>query len=71
MSMEITLAGGLKVVIPSEELLQPLRGLNHQGRPVANTSFVAVQIYREPNVELAPVLGRVFLSQVSTALLLP
>lgn len=71
MSMEITLANGLKVVIPSEELLQPLRGLNTQGSPVANTSFVAVQIYRERNLEKAPVLGRVFLSQVSTAPLLP
>lgn len=63
MSMEITLDGGQKFVIPTDKLLAPLSGLDPDGGPVVNDAFREVQVYREPGVGLAPVLGRSFLSQ--------
>ena len=65
MTMDITLDGGHKFTIPTEELLAPLRGLNTNGAPVINNNFSEIAVYRDPGVELAPVLGRAFLNQAS------
>jgi hypothetical protein len=65
MTMDITLNGGHKFTIPTEELLAPLRGLNTNGVPVINNSFSEIAVYWESGIGLAPVLGRAFLSQAS------
>lgn len=65
MTMDITLNGGHRFTIPTEELLAPLRGLNTKGAPVINNNFSEIAVYWEPGIGLAPVLGRAFLSQAS------
>jgi hypothetical protein len=64
LTMEVSLAGGLTVEIPSDHLIRNLRGLDANGAPTSNDSFAEVQIYHEAGAQLAPVVGRAFLSQV-------
>jgi hypothetical protein len=71
MSLDVTVAGGLTVSVPPEELLQPLRGIGPRGEAAVNEDFVEVQIFRDSNLDHAndpvfdaPVFPRAFLSQV-------
>ena len=70
-SMEVTIMAplsgpdGKKLKVKIPDMLEPLRGLNPQGVPVAdNKNFTEVQIYHDL-LGLVPVLGRAFLAQVS------
>lgn len=77
MSMDITLANGFKVTIPSHELVRPMRGLNNEtGELMADPDFDEITVYSaNPStpgtsdpygipVGNSAVFGKVFLSQV-------
>lgn len=63
-SLKFVLNNGLTVVIPNSELQQPLRGLDNNGGYAVQSNVTEVKIYSEPLD--AWVLGKVFLSRVST-----
>ena len=63
-SLKFILNNGLTVEIPNSELQQPLRGLDKNGGYAVQSNITEVKIYSEPLD--AWVLGKVFLSRVST-----
>jgi hypothetical protein len=64
-SLVFTLAGGLEVVIPSYELVGPLRGIDPNGTRVLQSDVTMVNIFNS-NAPLGTAsLGKVFLSQAS------
>ncbi len=58
------LDGDQTVIVPFHELQRPLRGLNLEGKVVADNRYTELQIYSEPAENDAAVLGKAFLSQV-------
>jgi len=64
LSLEITMDNGQTVIIPSHELIRPLRGLDTNGIQIVDTRFNEVQIYSLPAPEDGPVFGKAFLSQL-------
>ena len=66
--MRVTLDNGVTVTVPSEELVRPVRGLGQDGKPKINTNYTEVAIYEGGAAEDAVVLGKAFLSTVSSAL---
>lgn len=77
-SMQITLGGGLvggsptdlTVNLDTEDLVQPLIGLNANGAPAVNTSLRKLMVYHERGIGDAAVLGRGVLEKVSSGLTL-
>jgi len=63
-SLMISIENGPTVLVPSHELVRPLRGLDLNGVPVVNNSFNEVQIFHQPAPEDGPVLGKALLSQL-------
>ena len=63
-SLKFFLDNGLTVIIPNSELQQPLRGLDKNGSYAVQSNVTQVKVYGEPLD--AWVLGKVFLSRVST-----
>ena len=64
-SLVFTLAGGLEVVIPSHELLGPLRGIDQNGMRVLQSNVTMVNIFSGSVPLDTATLGKVFLSQAS------
>jgi hypothetical protein len=72
-SMQITIVKGLVggkevdlvVNLGTEDLVQPLVGLDDEGVPVANDTFQKLMVYHERGLGNAAVLGRAFLEKVS------
>jgi hypothetical protein len=67
-SLVITLSDGDVVVIPNEELSNPLRGIDANGKRSLNTNISMVNIFHQEAPLNTAVLSKVFLSQVSDAL---
>jgi hypothetical protein len=67
-SLQFTINNDLTVDIPYYELERPLRVLDTYGKPKLDTEYQELQIFSadEP-IEDALVLGKAFLSQVSSA----
>lgn len=65
-TMRLTIENDLTVDIPFYELDMPLRGLDGQGNPVLDPDYRELQIYGSAASGDAPVLGKAFLSQVSS-----
>jgi hypothetical protein len=64
-SLVFTLSDGHVVVVPNEELTNPLRGIDTNGERVLNTNISEVNIFHQVAPLNTAVLGKVFLSQVS------
>ena len=65
MTMEVTIENKFTVAIPSHELVNPLRGLDSQGKFAVAPDYTEIGIFRSDPLENSAVLGRIFLSQVS------
>jgi len=63
-SLRLTLNYNLTIDIPWYEFQRPLRGLNADGDVAIDTNFTEYMIFEVPAEGDAPVLGKVFLSQV-------
>ncbi|KAK3377262.1 hypothetical protein B0T24DRAFT_678103 [Lasiosphaeria ovina] len=63
-SLVVTLEGGQTVIIPSNELFNPVRGLAADGSRAVELSFNELAVYQSEAPANAAVLGRSFLSQV-------
>jgi hypothetical protein len=64
-SLVFTLAGGLEVVIPSHELVGPLRGIDRNGTRVLQSNVTMVNVFESSAPLGTASLGKVFLSQAS------
>lgn len=64
MTMEINIENKFTVSIPSRELVNPLRGLDSDGKLAVVPEFTELGIFRRDPIEDSAVLGKVFLSQV-------
>ena len=67
MTLRATLDNGLTVIVPTHELLRPLRGLDQSGTPQVDTNLTEIAIYDGEAPEDAIVLGKAFLSTVGPA----
>jgi hypothetical protein len=65
-TLRFTLKNGPVVEIPNEELAQQLRGIDQTGKRVLQNNVTVVNIFNETAPEGTAVLGKVFLSQVSS-----
>jgi len=64
-SLIFKLNGGLEVEIPNDELSNPLRGLDPNGKKILQPNITEVNIFhQEAPADIATTLGRSFLSQV-------
>jgi hypothetical protein len=63
-SLKYVLSDGFTVEIPNSELQHPLRGLDKNGKYTLQPNITEVNVYEQPLG--AWVLGKVFLSRVST-----
>ncbi len=63
-TMTVILEDGMKVEIPNYELWRPLRGLDSDGNIILHSHYNELQVYGNPSLLDAPVLGKAFLSQV-------
>jgi len=63
-TLRATLDNGQTVIVPSHELVRPVRGLDQAGKPKVNTNFTEFAIYDGEAPEDAIVLGKAFLSTV-------
>ena len=68
-SLIFTLSDGLEIDIPNEELAGPVRGINQSGNRVLQNNITVVNIL-ENVVDDTASLGKVFLSQVCSTLLI-
>jgi hypothetical protein len=69
-SLTFSLQGGLEVVIPTEELAWPVRGLDSIGKKVLQNNITVVNIFSDSAPEDTASLGKVLLSQARLTLLL-
>jgi hypothetical protein len=65
MDIDINIEDKFNVTIPSTELVNPLRGLNSEGKFAVQPAYNEIAIFRSDPIEDSAVLGKVFLSQVS------
>ena len=63
-TMELTIENKFTVTIPSLELVNPLRGLDREGKLSVIPEFTEMGIFRQDPIEDSAVLGKIFLSQV-------
>ncbi|KAK5651841.1 hypothetical protein OQA88_11610 [Cercophora sp. LCS_1] len=64
MTMEITIENKFTVIIPSHELVNPLRGLDTDGKFAVAPEYTEIGVFRSDPLEDSAVLGKAFLSQV-------
>ena len=68
-SLVFTLNDGREVVVPNEEMTNPLRGIDTNGARVLDTNISVVSIFHLEAPLSTAVLGKIFLSQVRNDLL--
>jgi hypothetical protein len=66
-SLKVSLKNGPVIEIPNEELAQPLRGIDPNGRKVLDSNITAVNIFYQSAPEGTAVLSKIWLSQARFA----
>jgi hypothetical protein len=66
-TLRFQLKNGPTIEIPSEELAQPVRGIDPTGKRVLQNNVTVVNIFNESAPEGTAVLGKTFLSQACFA----